>query len=672
LTNRLIHETSPYLLQHAENPVDWWPWGEEALIEAARTGKPILLSVGYAACHWCHVMAHESFEDAETAEVMNALFVNVKVDREERPDIDQIYMSALQALGVHGGWPMTMFLTPDGAPFWGGTYFPKEARYGQPAFVDVLNAVAASLSAKPDQVAQNRQALLAHLSDRRAARGSDLDEELLGLAADRLLSIMDPVEGGLRGAPKFPQAGLLGLLWRYGRWSGEARYGEAVVHTLERICNGGIYDHLGGGFARYAVDDRWLVPHFEKMLYDNGQLLGLLADTLLTTGSDLFRRRIEETVAWILREMRLPHGGLASSLDADSEGEEGRFYVWTRGEIETALGPGADDFCRVYDVTDRGNWEGRTILNRLDSAEEQIDEEAMGRLRKVLLTERNRRVPPGRDDKVLADWNGLAIAGLARAALACDRSDWIDLARGAYRFVCESMSRDGRLGHSSRDGRLVFPGMATDHAAMAAAALALHQATFEPAFLADAEAWLGELDARYRDDDGSYFLTADDAAALIVRPKPVIDEATPNANAVIADVSVALHLLTGASEHLDRADRIFSALGPQVGRNIVGMAGLLCAFVRRLDLASVVVVGPESPERRALIAAARRHAPSAVVFAAESTAGLGDGHPATGKTTVSDATAAYLCRGSTCSLPVTDGDAFAALVAEGDGAPFPG
>src|SRR5262252_4035594 len=362
--NRLARETSPYLLQHKHNPVDWWPWGPQALAEAQRANKPILLSVGYAACHWCHVMAHESFEDDTTATVMNDLFVNIKVDREERPDIDQIYMSALHLMGEHGGWPLTMFLTPQGEPFWGGTYFPKTSRYGKPSFVDVLENVARIFRDDPKAIEQNRSALMARLAEEARPQGRVvIGRGELDRAAQQLGGIIDPVHGGTRGAPKFPQPMLLEFLWRAGQRTGEARYFNAVELTLERICQGGIYDHLGGGFSRYSVDERWLVPHFEKMLYDNAQLLELLALAHQRSGKPIYRTRAQETVAWLKREMTTPDGAFCASLDADSEGEEGKFYVWSLAEMTDILGK--DDaafFARHYDATPEGNFEGHNIF----------------------------------------------------------------------------------------------------------------------------------------------------------------------------------------------------------------------------------------------------------------------------------------------------------------------
>ena len=472
--NRLAQETSPYLLQHKHNPVDWWPWGPDALAEAKRSNKPILLSVGYAACHWCHVMAHESFEDDDTARVMNDLFVNIKVDREERPDIDQIYMSALHLLGEHGGWPLTMFLTSAGEPFWGGTYFPKSARYGKPAFVDVLREVERVYRREPQSVEQNRSALMARLAERARPQGRVvIGAPELDRAANQIAGLIDPLHGGMRGAPKFPQPMMLEFLWRAGQRLSDRRYFGAVELSLARMCEGGIYDHLGGGFSRYSVDERWLTPHFEKMLYDNAQLLELLALAYQRSANDLFRTRARETVAWLEREMTTGEGAFCASLDADSEGEEGKFYVWSPAEIEAVLDK--DDaafFAAHYDVTPAGNFEGHNILNRLKHLPRSMeDENRLAPMRAKLLAARAKRVRPGLDDKVLADWNGLMIAGLVNAGVSLDEPAWVQRAARAFLFVDAKMAHGDRLGHSWRDGRLLFPGLASDHAAMIRAAL---------------------------------------------------------------------------------------------------------------------------------------------------------------------------------------------------------
>src|SRR5437588_4411651 len=537
-TNRLASETSPYLLQHQHNPVDWRPWRAAALAEAKSQNKPILLSVGYAACHWCHVMAHESFEDDATAGVMNELFVNIKVDREERPDIDQIYMAALHHLGEHGGWPLTMFLTPDGEPFWGGTYFPKTSRYGKPAFVDLLREVERVFREDPKSVEQNRSALMARLSEHARPTGRTvIGAAELDRAANQIAGMIDPVHGGMRGAPKFPQPAMLEFLWRAGQRMRDRRYFGAVELSLGRMCEGGIYDHLGGGFSRYSVDERWLTPHFEKMLYDNAKLLELLALAWQRSGNELFRERARETVGWLAREMTTREGAFCASLDADSEGEEGKFYVWSLAEIESVLGrEDAAFFAAHYDVTPQGNFEGHNILNRLKHVTRSSEEEQrLATLRAKLLSTRDKRIRPGLDDKVLADWNGLMIAGLVNAGLLFAESTWLEMAARAFLCVESKMAHGDRLGHSWRAGKLIVPGLASDHAGMIRAALALHEATGEHAYLERALAWQGTLARHYANpDNGGYFLTADDAEGLVVRPAATTDDATPNANALTA------------------------------------------------------------------------------------------------------------------------------------------
>ncbi len=529
--NRLARETSPYLLQHKDNPVDWWAWGPEALAEAKRTERPVLLSVGYAACHWCHVMAHESFEDDATARVMNELFVNIKVDREERPDIDQIYMAALHHLGEHGGWPLTMFLTPDGEPIWGGTYFPKTSRYGKAAFVDVLREIARLFREEPQKIENNRAALMARLVETAQQTGTaTIGLAELDNAARQLGGLIDPVNGGTRGAPKFPQAALFELLWRAGLRTGEARYFAAVEITLDHICQGGIYDHLGGGFSRYSVDERWLVPHFEKMLYDNAQLLELLAIAHQRSGKPLYRQRAYETVAWLKREMTTNEGAFSASLDADSEGEEGKFYVWSYDDIIRQLGiEDGEFFARHYDVTPAGNFEGHNILNRLKPLLcSDADETRLAALHAKLLAAREARVRPGLDDKVLADWNGLMIAALANAGLALNEPSWLEMASRAFDFVARSMTRGDRLGHSWRASQLKFPGLASDFAAMIHAALALYEATGQQIYLDRALSWQHVLDRDYANiKSGTYYLTAADAEGLVVRPAATTDDATP-------------------------------------------------------------------------------------------------------------------------------------------------
>jgi len=656
--NRLGRETSPYLLQHKSNPVDWWPWGPEALAEAKRSGKPILLSVGYAACHWCHVMAHESFEDDDTARVMNELFVNIKVDREERPDIDQIYMAALHHLGEQGGWPLTMFLTPEGEPIWGGTYFPNSSRYGKPAFVDVLHEIARLFRDEPQKIENNRAALM----ERLAATGRQPGIVTIGTAeldnaALQLGGIIDPVNGGTRGAPKFPQAALFELLWRAGLRTGEARYFAAVDVTLNHICEGGIYDHLGGGFSRYSVDERWLVPHFEKMLYDNAQLLELLAIAHLRTGKPLYRQRARETVVWLAREMTTAEGAFSASLDADSEGEEGKFYVWSYEAAIKELGiEDGEFFARHYDVTPKGNFEGRNILNRLKPMPRtENDETRLAALRAKLLAVRTTRVRPGLDDKVLADWNGLMIAALANASLLFAEPSWLAMAERAFAFIVRAMTRSDRLGHSWREGQLKFPGLASDFAAMIRGALALYEATGGQNYLDQALAWQHALDRDYANSEtGTYYLTAADAEGLVIRPGSTADEATPNHNAVAAQNLIRLALLASDDRWRQKADRLIAAIAPQTVENLYMHMAILNAIDLRLRAAEIVVIG-QGARADALLAAARA-IPSLdrVVFHARSAAALPPSYPALQYIQAAAEPQAFICVGETCSLPVTD------------------
>ena len=668
-SNRLAGAASPYLLQHQHNPVDWWQWGPRALDEAKKTGKPILLSVGYAACHWCHVMAHESFEDEATARVMNELFVNIKVDREERPDLDQIYMSALHLLGEQGGWPMTMFLTPAGEPVWGGTYFPKESRFGRPAFVDVLREVARLFRDEPGRIEQNRVALLARLAEKARPAGEvTIGVRELDAAARQIGNMFDTVNGGLRGAPKFPQPAILEMLWRAGLRSSDARFFETVEHSLERMSEGGIYDHLGGGFSRYSVDERWLVPHFEKMLYDNAQLLELLALGFQRSGNVLFKQRAQETAGWLVREMTTKEGAFAASLDADSEGEEGKFYVWSKNEIIELIGPEAGEFfARHYDVSDEGNFEGHNILNRLARVERsQADEARLADLRNILLDARAGRVRPGLDDKVLADWNGLMIASLVNAGVALNEPAWLAMAARAFDFIATAMN-DGerqqtRLGHSWRQGKLLLPGLASDYAAMIRAALALYEATGEGHYLERALIWQHSFDAHYTDaETGGYYLTADDAEGLLLRPHSTTDDATPNPNAVAAQNLVRLAVLAGDDTWRERADKLIEGVLAGAGSNLFGHVATLNALDLRLRAAEIVVTGPQAEE----FAQAALQLPflDRIVLRAKTAADLPPSHPAQAKLAATSASAAFVCVGTACSLPVSEPGAIGAAVA---------
>jgi uncharacterized protein len=668
--NRLARETSPYLLQHKDNPVHWWAWGPEALAEAKRTGKPILLSVGYAACHWCHVMAHESFEDEATAEVMNGLYVNIKVDREERPDIDALYMGALMRFNEQGGWPLTMFLDSEARPFWGGTYFPKQTQYGRPGFVTVLMQIAATYSEEPEKVRDNAERILASLSSRPEGDAAQaLTEDAVKDLIGKITRAVDREHGGLNGAPKFPQWNVFWLLWRGAMRFGDENAKQAVVTTLTHICQGGIYDHVGGGFARYSVDEYWLIPHFEKMLYDNALLIDLLTEVWRETQNPLFARRISETVGWLEREMIAEGGGFAASLDADSEGEEGKFYVWTPGEIAEVLG--AEDaafFGSVYGVTEGGNFEGHNNLNRLGSLVllSEAHELRLSQMRCRLFGRRAGRVRPGWDDKVLADWNGLMIAALSRAALVFDKPDWLAMSERAFACVTDKMAAgDGRLWHSYRAGQAKAPATAADYANMSWAALRLHQATGRAAYLEHARAWSAILDKHYWDvTSGGYCMAADDTADVILKLSPAHDDAVPNANAIQLSNLLSLAALTGDAAYAGRADDLYNAYLSDLRRAPVGHCGLLAAS---FDLVSLVQIAihertpadtkvSRSPLNKTLF---KKSIPGALEYCLAGEYAADMPVALSGKTGSAGKSTAYICSGPLCGPPVLDPDAFA-------------
>jgi uncharacterized protein YyaL (SSP411 family) len=600
---------------------------------------------------------------------MNELFVNVKVDREERPDIDTIYQAALQMMGEHGGWPLTMFLTPKGEPFWGGTYFPPTPRWGKPAFSDVLQRVSQAYHQQKETIAKNVAALTEGLGKLGAPQpGNGLTMATLDEGATMALRLVDPIRGGTAGAPKFPQPIFFRLLWRAWRRTRAPMFREAVTLTLNELCRGGIYDHLGGGFARYSTDARWLVPHFEKMLYDNALLIELLSEVWLETGSVLYAARVRESIGWALDEMRVEDGGqdgafgFASALDADSEGVEGKYYVWTSAEVDALLGDAAHPFKRAYDVSPRGNWEGHNILNLTGHphVEAVIADPALAKSRAILAEARKRRVPPGRDDKVLADWNGLMIAALVTAATSFDEPRWLDAARAAFRFVATRLRDGDRLHHVWRAGAARHPGILDDYANMARAALALHAATGEEAYLDQARAWVATANRHHADPaQPGWFLSADDTTDVLVRTKPINDNAVPAGNGTMVEVLTRLWLLTGEAAYRDRAEaavQLFSGDNPQY---LLSIPGLLTAAELLHRAIQVVVVGEDGDEASALMAAAR-HAPSApliVLSRRNPGAELPPQHPAFGKTMVDGRPAAYVCAGQTCSPPLQDAEA---------------
>ncbi|MBI1210277.1 MAG: DUF255 domain-containing protein [Alphaproteobacteria bacterium] len=661
MANMLAQSTSPYLLQHKDNPVHWRQWGPEALDEAQRLNKPIFLSVGYAACHWCHVMAHESFENPDVAAVMNDLYVCIKVDREERPDIDTIYQAALASMGEQGGWPLSMFLTPQGEPFWGGTYYPPEPRFERPGFLQVLHDVSRNFHENKTQVAENINLLRGRLTQlyEHLPAGRMLTMQALDIAAKRQCQLMDVFNGGMTGAPKFPNVPILELLWRAYNRTTLPQFSQAVDTALINMCQGGIYDHLGGGFARYSVDEYWLVPHFEKMLYDNAQLIDILSLVYPHQRNPIYRARVEETIAWASREMLVEGGAFASSLDADSDGEEGKFYVWTEAEIDEVLGKEGALFKQVYDVSARGNWEGRNILNRLRASLPlgAVEEGKLNAMREKLLARRNQRVRPGFDDKVLTDWNGLMITALANAAEVFNRSDWQAAAVKAFWFIAENLGQGDRLMHSWRAGAANHNGLAEDYANMARAALALYETTSHPPYLERAKAWVKILnDHFWRQDIGGYAMAADDGDQLIVRVRTVSDNAVPSANGTMLNVLARLFYLTGDTDHMARTNLLLSTFSETASSSPFTTATFLNAFDLILRGRQIVIVGARTDANVNAFREVLRKVslPNRILNVVAPGEELHEGHPARGKTQVGNKATAYVCNAQTCSQPITD------------------
>lgn len=608
--NLLSEEGSPYLRQHADNPVHWRGWSKDALAEAVRLDRPILLSVGYAACHWCHVMAHESFENDQVAEVMNRLFVNIKVDREERPDIDQIYMAALASIGEQGGWPLTMFLTPDAKPFWGGTYFPREARYGRPGLIQVLNAVDAAWREKRPGILQGAQELSRHVGQRLggSAGAADITPDQLKSLASGISGMIDRDKGGLRGAPKFPNAPFMQTLWLSWLRTSDDRHRDDVLESLEHMLRGGIYDHIGGGLARYSTDAEWMVPHFEKMLYDNAQLVRLLNWAYAASGNELFRQRIESTVAWLLREMRLPGGAFASSLDADSEGEEGRFYTWSKAQIDSALRDDSSLFFKYFTLSKPAAWEGDPVICQSTSQATLAltEPDAAHAIADRLLEAREQRPRPGRDDKALTDWNGLMIAALAEAGQSLGRPDWIAAAAEAFASIAASADGDGRLPHSSLESKRLYPALSSDYAAMINAAVALFQATHEAAYLDHARDFLAQLDRWHLDAAGTgYFLTASDSLDVPLRIRGDVDEAIPSATGQIIEAMTGLATATGDLALERRAWEVATHAAGRIQSQQYGQAGIVNACALMLEPSKLVIV--ENPDEPNLVSVANRN-----------------------------------------------------------------
>ena len=663
MPNRLASETSPYLLQHAANPVDWYPWGPEALERARSEDKPILLSIGYAACHWCHVMAHESFENSATAKLMNERFVNIKVDREERPDLDSIYMQAVQAMTGHGGWPMTVFLTPAGEPFYGGTYFPPEDRHGMPGFPRLLRSVAETWEARRGDVARSAAAVremydaanpkAGNGRPKTVSAGPTLDEETLARAMKDLSARFEPMMGGFGGAPKFPHTMALDFLLRFASRTGDARAMHIVTHSFRQMARGGIYDQVGGGFHRYAVDARWLVPHFEKMLYDNALLARLGAHLFQVTQDDEVRHVTDETLGWVLREMTDASGGWYSSLDADSEHEEGKFYVWSLDEFNRALGADAAAAAAHWGVTASGNFEGANILN-LHGDPAPPGDDALRRWKETLYDVRARRVRPGRDEKILASWNGLMLRAMAECARVFGEPTYAGAAVRNGEFLWREMVRDGRVLRTHTRGTSRITGYLEDHAALGLGFVALYQLTFERAWLDRAMLLCDACVEWFRDPaTGEFFDTARDAETLVTRPRDITDNATPGGQSLAVELllmkaeyfgddsarTIARTVLEGAAEPMARYATMFG--------HLLGAAEMAVGGATEVAIAGV----PAGAEFHALAhALAGRYTPSLVLAGGtrDATKGI---VLMQARDAVGTRAAAYVCRNYTCGLP---------------------
>jgi len=669
MANRLALETSPYLLQHRDNPVDWYPWGEEALERARELDRPILLSVGYSACHWCHVMERESFEDPETAAYMNEHFVSVKVDREERPDIDAIYMEAVQAISGQGGWPMTVFCDPGGVPFYGGTYFPPDEGRGMPSFRMVMEAVVDAFERQRGEIEERAPQMRARLGAVGAVEPADgaVEPALLEEATERLLSAADLARGGFGGAPKFPPASALELLLARGER-------QVAERTLDAMMAGGIYDQLGGGFARYSVDAAWLVPHFEKMLYDNALLARAYLHGWQAFGHERYRRICEETLDWALNEMRGPEGGFYSALDADSEGEEGRFYVWTPDEIRQALASENPDdpncikfqsqeignLMQFYGVTERGNFEGGNVLHLAEGAGTE-EPEGLAEMRRALFEARAVRVRPGLDDKRLASWNALMIAALAEAGAVLERPDYLDAARTCAEFVWKEMrDADGRLSRTYKDGDARLNAYLEDHAFLLEALLALYEATFETRWFERAQELAETMLSRFHDPErGGFFSTSGDHEELIARRKEIGDHPIPSGNSSAAMGLLRLAALTGERSYEQAAEGVFSLFAEPALRHPEAFAHLLRAIDFHLEpTKEVALAGDDLGELSRLVRSA--HRPHVVL------AGGPEGSSVPPllqhRTAVDGRPAAYVCEHFTCQAPVTDPRALADLL----------
>ncbi len=668
-SNRLIHESSPYLKQHAHNPVDWYPWGEEAFTASKKGNKPILLSIGYAACHWCHVMEHESFENDEIAKIMNDHFINIKVDREERPDLDQIYQNAVQLfIRRGGGWPLTMFLTPEKVPFYGGTYFPPNDRYGLPGFPKILEMVAEAYREKPEEVAKTSASVQDAVARMDQAVSGEIPSNILESAAESLERIFDVTHGGFGSAPKFPSTGALSLFLRYARQRNDEKYRSMVAFTLGKMSWGGIYDQLGGGFHRYSTDERWLVPHFEKMLYDNAQLASLYFATYQATGQDSYREIGKEILEYVIREMTDQHGGFYSTQDADSEGREGAFFVWTPDEVKTVLGDEAAVlFCKTYDVTPAGNFEGKNILQIVRPAAILAKETGKSETdvlrvlregRKKLLAHRESRIKPFRDEKILTNWNALMITAFVDGYQITRQKRYLSYAKRCAEFMMTYLYDNGRLLHTFKDGIGKLNGYLDDYTFLIDALLDLYEATATFQYMAWARILTDRLIEQFWDEAaGGFFYTSLDHESLIARLKPSSDQSIPSGNAMAAIGLLRLFHLTGELRYLEKGEKTLSCFSQEMQNNVFAATSLIAAADFYLKKPIEIVVIGDKEERDSMIAQIHQlYLPNKILFQTEPnrTNSIFLPDPVRGKSALFAKTTVYLCHRQTCYPPMTE------------------
>ena len=655
--NLLNKETSPYLLQHKDNPVHWFPWSEEAFEKAESENKPILLSVGYAACHWCHVMAHESFEDEETAKIMNDKFINIKLDREERPDLDNIYQSALALLGQQGGWPLTMFLSDNKKPFWGGTYFPKEPKYGIPAFKDVLTSIAKSHTEDPEAIIKNQKLIFEALNKLDTKNSIDINiEELIVTTEKKIIENCDLKYGGLNGAPKFPQLFIYDFLLNLFVKDNDPKKLNIITNTLDNICSGGIFDHVAGGLSRYSVDELWLVPHFEKMLYDNAQLLLLLSKFYLVTHKKAYKDKAKQIADWLINEMQDESGGYYSAIDADSEGVEGKFYIWSYKELKNILRDDLRFFSEVFNVKEQGNWEGSIILSRYKNLHISEENEAKIQLLLVKLKHhRQKRIRPQLDNKILTDWNGLAIEAMAYAGKIFNDDKYLKSAEAAFKFIVEKMFKKNKLYHSNCKGINKHFGLLDDYVHLCKAALTLYETTGKYHYFEQTVTLANCINSYFTSNEGGFYTNSNDHNDVILRNIQYFDNVMPNANAVLLSIFSKINLILSDQKYIQSQDNLVNKFIKRISNQYFGITSFLKNY-NLIEQSQLIVVAGKDRKQNAIIHKKiyENYLDNIMVFIIDAETKLDKAFKFYKNINVTEITSIYICKNNTCSLPFTD------------------